>query len=258
MMRIPKIIHYCWFGENEIPEKEKKCIQSWKKILPEYELVLWNEYSFNINSVPYVQQAYENKKYAFVSDYVRMYALFNFGGLYLDTDVEVIKPFDIFLNNKAFIGFENKTMIGTGIIGSSKKEKIFKDLIDYYNGINFVNEKGYLDTTTNVQILAELLSKEGFKKENSNQKIKNIRIYERDIFCPKKNSDGSFNLTDRTVCIHHFSGSWLTDKERKRGTNIIWRKVCRPILKKTRIFLIKIIGDNNAKRIEVRVRNILK
>jgi hypothetical protein len=257
-MKIPKIIHYCWFGSKPIPELELNCIESWSKFLPDYEIMLWNEESFDINSITYVKQAYENKKFAFVSDYVRIHALYNIGGIYFDTDVEVIKPLDTYLTDAAFIGFENKTMIGTGIIGSCKKNKIFEKLLDYYKVTPFVNSKGQLDTATNVQILVGILEKFDFKKENSEQLLAGLHIYERDIFNPKKVKEDSFLTTERTVTIHHFSGSWLTEREKKRGVNIIWRSFFRPVLKKCRRILNKIFGINFTKKIEIIIRNWLR
>lgn len=257
-MSIPKIIHYCWFGSKEIPEMEQECIKSWKEKLPEYKIMFWNEETFDINKVKYVKEAYESKKYAFVSDYVRMYALYTYGGVYFDTDVEVIGDISKFLDNEAFVGFENKTMVGTGIIGAKKESEIFKEMLEYYNNHSFIDEFGNLDTTTNVQILTKMLEKDGFIPENKEQKLDRIHIYERDIFCPKKLDNDKFNVSDRTVTIHHFSGSWLTEKEKKRGTNKIWRNVCRPILKKLRKMLNKILGENKTKKIENRIRRKLR
>lgn len=256
--KIPKIIHYVWFGEKEIPELEEKCIESWKKILPDYKIMFWNEETFDIENSPYAKQALEHKKYAFASDYTRAKVLYEFGGIYLDTDVEVLESFDQFLDNKAFIGFENKTMVGTGIIGSQKKSKVMEKMLDYYQNHNFADENGNIDITTNVQILSRILLGMGFEKENKEQVLEDIHIYERDIFCPKKMDDGTFRTTDRTVTIHYLSGSWLTDREKKRGTNKIWRNVCRPVLKKIREGLIKLMGENRARKIEVRFRKLLK
>lgn len=257
-MDIPKIIHYCWFGDKEIPEMERTCIESWSKLLPEYQIMFWNESAFDVNSIDYVKQAYEQKKYAFVSDYVRMYALYTYGGVYFDTDVEVISDITKYLENDVFIGFENKTMIGTGIIGAKKGSKILEQMLDYYKNRSFIDKNGNIDTTTNVQILTDMLLKIGFEKQNREQELSGIHVYERDIFCPKKMDDGTFRTTERTVTIHHFSGSWLTDKEKKRGTNVIWRNLCRPILKKIREMLERILGRNRTKKIEAKFRNILR
>lgn len=257
---IPKIIHYCWFGFKEIPEHERTYINGWKKMLPEYELMFWNEQTFDIdNAVPYVKQAYESKKYAFVSDYVRMYALQKYGGIYFDTDVEIVKKIDDFLQNQFFIGFENKTMLGTGIIGSEPKVWVMNEMLEYYSKHNFLDSKGLTDTTTNVQILVGVLEKHGFIKVNQEQFIDGLHIYERDFFNPKKmDEDGNFAVTDRTVTIHHMDGSWLTEREKRRGTNKLWRNVCRPVLKRIRLALNHLIGENNAKWFEIKFRHLIR
>lgn len=257
-MSIPRIIHYCWFGPKKIPEMEQMCIASWKKKLPDYKIMFWNEQNFDVNSVSYVREAYEKEKYAFVSDYVRMYALYNYGGVYFDTDVEVLKPLDNFLNDTAFIGFENKTMIGTGIIGAERHSEIFEKMLDYYNKHNFIDDNGNIDTTTNVQIISRLLKDQAFEPHNSEQQLPKIHIYERDVFCPKKMDDGTFAVTERSVTIHRFAGSWLTEREKKRGTNLFWRNVMRPILKRTRTAVTCILGDQAAKKMEASLRKILR
>ena len=124
---IPKIIHYCWFGDKELPKLAKKCLASWKKYCPDYQIKCWNESNFDVNSNQYVKEAYENKKYAFVTDYVRLYALYNFGGVYMDTDVEVIKNIDDFLNCKGFSSFESTNLVPTGILASEKELPIIID-----------------------------------------------------------------------------------------------------------------------------------
>ena len=257
-MSIPKIIHYCWFGPKEIPEMEKACIESWGKILPEYKIMFWNESSFDIEDIPYVKEASEKKKYAFVSDYVRMYALYTYGGVYFDTDVEVIKPLESFLDDKAFIGFENRTMIGTGIIGAERNSTLFKEMLEYYNKHHFVDSNGNIDTTTNVQIITKLLIAQGFEAHNAEQKLSEIHIYERDIFCPKKMDNGTFSVTERSVTIHKLSGSWLTEREKKRGTNPIWRNVMRPLLKKARVVVTVMFGDKVSKEMEASIRKALR
>lgn len=256
---IPKIIHFCWFGKSPIPETEKKCIESWKKILPEYQIMQWNEESFDINKATlYVQQAYQAKKYAFVSDYVRMYALNKYGGIYFDTDVEIIKPIDFYLNNQFFIGFENRTMPGTGIIGSVANTWILQEMLKYYDNTPFIDKNGLEDTTTNVKILVNILEKYNFNKNNKEQIVRGLHFYERDIFNPKKIGENNFAVTERTITIHHLSGSWLTEREKKRGTNIFWRNICRPILRNARSVLTQIIGKNKVKKIEVIIRNLIK
>ena len=154
---IPKIIHYCWFGDKEMPAQLKKYIKSWKKYCSDYEIKLWNEENFDINSNQYVKEAYENKKYAFVTDYVRLFALYNYGGIYMDTDVEILKPLDGFVQNKAFFGFESKDYIQTALIGSEPSHPIIKEFLDYYWYSHFINNSDECDTTTNVKIITKIL-----------------------------------------------------------------------------------------------------
>ena len=181
---IPKVIHYCWFGGKEMPKLAKKCIKSWKKYCPDYELKLWNEETFDINSNPYVKEAYENKKFAFVTDYVRLFALYNYGGVYMDTDVEVLKSIDEFLENAAFTGFESSNYVPTGIMASEKKLPIIKSLLDYYTDRHFVNTDGSFDITTNTKTITKILSDKGLILNNSYQKVEEFTLYPSDYFCP--------------------------------------------------------------------------
>lgn len=255
---IPKIIHYCWFGENALPELEQKCIESWKRLLPNYTIKVWNESNFDLNCCQYVKQAYEHKKFAFVSDYVRVYALYNEGGIYFDTDVEVLKSLDVFLNNSGVLGFENKTFVGTALMAFQKGNKIIKEMLDYYNLVNYIDNNGNENITTNVTLLNKILIENGLKPENSFQKIMNVVIYERDYFFPKKIDEHNFRITDNTYTIHKMKGSWLTDRQRKRGVNKFWINICRPTLKFCLRVLNYLIGKKNTKKIEIRIRNFLK
>ena len=147
---IEKKIHYIWFGSNPLPPLAKKCIESWKKFCPDYEIVEWNETNFDVNQNIYTKEAYENKKWAFVSDYVRLYALYHHGGIYMDTDVEVLKNLDDYLNHDAFSGFESSNAIPTGIIGAKKGNYHIKQLLNEYNDRHFILPNGEMDLTTNV------------------------------------------------------------------------------------------------------------
>lgn len=217
MQKICKKIHYCWFGRGEKPELALKCIQSWKEKCKDYEIIEWNEDNFDINSNKYVKQAYEVKKYAFVTDYVRLYVLYNYGGIYMDTDVEVIKPLDEFLDNPAFSGFENNNKIPTGIMAAQKGNEWIKDLLDEYDTIEFIKKDGTYDLTTNCErITKKTIEKYNLKSISSYQNLNNVVIlYPYDYFCPKDWETGKINLTDNTYTIHHFAGSWHTDEEKK-------------------------------------------
>lgn len=209
---IPKKIHYCWFGRGEKPKKALDCIESWKKYCPDYELIEWNEDNFDINCNLYVKQAYESKKYAFVTDYVRLYAMYNYGGIYMDTDVEVLKSLDSFLYNDAFSGFELPHCIPTGIMACKKGFELFGEFLEYYNDKSFILEDGSLDLTTNVTIMTDIVSKYGLKKDGSFQVINGFALYPRDYFCPLDDATGKLFKTENTATIHWFSKSWLDPK----------------------------------------------
>ena len=191
-----------------MPALAVKCIDSWKKHLPEYELRLWNEDTFDIKSVPYVSEAYESRKFAFVTDYVRLYALYHFGGIYMDTDVEVLKSLDDLLHLPGFSGFESKTEIPTGIMASEKHNAWAKEQLAYYLGKHFIKADGTLDLTSNVQIISRIMSANGFVLKNGYQVYKDcMHIFPQDYFCPKSRT-GIITITPNTYCIHHFAASW--------------------------------------------------
>ena len=168
---IPKIIHYCWFGRNPLPELAQKCIASWKKYCPDYQIIEWNEDNFDINCNAYVKEAYEAKKWAFVSDVARLYALVEMGGIYMDTDVEVLKPLDSLLKYEAVSGFESETAIPTGLMAACKGQKLFVELLHEYDTIHFKRSDGSLDLTTNVTRITNTCLKYGFKANNSLQTV---------------------------------------------------------------------------------------
>lgn len=215
-MPIPKKIHYCWFGRNPLPELAVTCIESWKKYLPDYEIIEWNEDNFDITKNKYVTEAYESKKYAFVSDYVRLYALYHFGGIYMDTDVEVLKSLDIFLENQAFSGFEDKVHIPTGIMACEVKFSLFKEFLEYYSDMPFLKSDGTHNLTTNVTTITSICKKYGLKKNNTLQTIQGFTLYPNAYFCPKSYETGVIEITNNTYTIHHFSGSWLTTEEKTK------------------------------------------
>ncbi len=258
-MKIPKIIHYCWFGPKPIPELELRCIETWKKNLPDYEFMFWNEKTFDIkNSNDYVREAYENKMYSFVSDYVRVECLVEFGGVYLDTDIELLSSVDIFLNNEAFTGFETKRSIAAGIMGAKKGSIVFKQMQDYYRGVKFSTSYNEVNLTTIGSVMTKILDKYGLEHTNKDQSLSVIHIYERDVFYPKKNKDGNYILSKNSVSIHFGSGSWLTPRQKRRGENLIWRNLFRPILRKLKFLIIKTIGEKKSILFENKIRNWLK
>lgn len=233
---IPKIIHFCWFGNSEKPSIVKKCIDSWKVNLEEYEIIEWNETNFDINCNEYVKQAYEAKKYAFVSDYARVYALYNYGGIYLDTDVEVFKSFDDLLSNDSFWGFEQENYIATSTIGSKEGNKIIKRFLDSYENKSFINKDGTFDDLTNVAIITEILKGYGLKANGEYQKIDGLgTFYPQTYFSPYDYINCRKFISDNTYCMHHFYKSWLPMSARIKGH--------------IKVILSKVIGGNNIAKI---------
>lgn len=214
--KIPKIIHYCWFGGKDKPEVIKKYINSWKEKLRDYEIKEWNESNFDISSNIFVKQAYESGKYAFVSDYVRVYALYNYGGIYMDTDVEVKQPFsDEILGNDSFWGFEEKNYIATSTIGTKKGNKLIKRFLDSYDGKAFIKEDGEIDTLTNVAIVSNIIEGIGIRLDGTYQRIEGIcTVYPQEYFSPYDYINCYSKETKNTYTIHHFYKSWLPYKEK--------------------------------------------
>lgn len=255
---VPKIIHYCWFGGKKLPELEQKCFESWKKHLPDYEIILWDESNSDLHSCEYVQQAYEQKKYAFVSDYIRIKALHEYGGIYLDTDVEVLKSFNHILGAKGFLGFENRTTVGTAVMACEKGSEFTKKMLDYYHTHSFIDKYGNQNLTTNVTVLNSIFESMGLERINKPQIVNDMVIYQREVFFPKKVSDTEFMYSTDTIAIHRMNGSWLTNRQRKRGTNKFWINICRPSLCFIQRCIMLLLGQDITKRIEIKIRNLLK
>ena len=198
-----------------MPRLAKKCIRSWKKYLPDYQIKEWNEDNFDLSKYPYAKEAYEMRKFAFVTDVVRLYTLYHEGGIYMDTDVEVLKSLDPYLHHVAFSGFENATQVPTGIMASEKGGQWAKENLAYYEGKHFVDENGQMNTTTNVLTITEYMLKQGLVQNNTYQDFPGlITIYPNDYFCPKSYEDGKVYRTKNTVTIHHFCGSWKSHRAR--------------------------------------------
>lgn len=212
---IPKKIHYCWFGRGEKPELAVKCIESWKKFLPDYEIIEWNEDNFDLDIYPYVREAYDARKFAFVTDVVRLWAMYTYGGIYMDTDVEVLKPLDSLLNFEAVSGFESSTQIPTGLMAGQESFPLFKELLDEYDGLHFVQSDGSLDMTNNVIRITNTCLKHGFVPNGQQQTVDGFTLLPADYLCPKSWETGKIFITKNTLCIHHFSGSWLTSRKDK-------------------------------------------
>lgn len=215
---IPKKIHYCWFGRNPLPESALKCIASWRKFFPDYEIIEWNEDNFDVNSIPYTAQAYEAKKYAFVSDYARFKILYEQGGIYFDTDVEVIRPMDDIIGAGAFMGFEvnpnsrrpyGAVAAGLGI-AAEKGMTLYKSVLDYYSQLSFIQADGsYNIADAVVNITTRELIKAGLQDIPGIQTVADITIYPADYFNPFDDATGRLNKTENTRTIHWFTKTWL-------------------------------------------------
>ena len=215
---IPKVIHYCWFGRNPLPPLASKCIASWKKYLPDYEIKEWNEDNFDVNIIPYTKEAYEAKKYAFVSDYARFWILYHYGGLYFDTDVEVIKPLDDIINRGAFMGLERDYETGAtaqncavapGLgLGCNPGLGQYKKILDFYATLHFRNEDGTLNLKTIVEYTTNLLIQDGLSYISAIQKVGDIYVYPSEYFCPYNIVTKRMHITRNTRTIHHYMASW--------------------------------------------------
>jgi len=234
--KIPRIVHYCWFGRGTKPKILQRCIASWIKYLPDYEFREWNEDNFDINQNQYVKEAYEARKFAFVSDYVRLHALYEVGGIYMDTDVEVIQPLDRFLVHEAFSGFEDDSFLQSGTMGAVKEHRWIEELMDYYNSRNFRRSDGSFDTTTNTTVISEICREHGLQLNGKLQTLSNgVIFYPRCYFSPYDYINGGNYITEESYTIHHFAQSWLPFHIRMRSQ-----------LKKT---ASRVIGHENVSKI---------
>ena len=212
---IPKIIHYCWFGGNPLPPLAEKCIASWKKFLPDYEIKEWNEHNFDVNLIPYTAEAYQAKKYAFVSDYARFWILYHYGGLYFDTDVEVIKPMGSIIAKGAFMGCEQDSKPGIELTAApglglavESKHEIYKAILEEYDSFHFLNEDGSNNDKTVVEYVTEILKRHGLKNMPGIQQIEGVKIYPSEYFCPRDTVTKRLHITNNTYTIHHYMASW--------------------------------------------------
>lgn len=214
---IPKIIHYCWFGRGPLPELAQKCIASWKKYLPDYEIKEWNEDNFDVNIIPYTAEAYKAKKYAFVSDYARFWILYQYGGIYFDTDVEVIRPIDDIISRGNFMGCEtdaskdgsDAASVAPGLgMGGNPGLGIIKKMLDFYEGRHFEFIPGGIGQLTIVHITTEVLLKAGLKLQQGIQQVDDMWIYPAEYFCPINLKTGRIHVKPNTRTIHHYAGTW--------------------------------------------------
>ena len=219
-MSIPQKIHYCWFGRNPLPKLAQKCIKSWRKYCPDYEIIEWNEDNYDLSAAPlYVRQAYEAKKWAFVTDYVRLQVVYDHGGIYLDTDVELIKRLDSLLKSDAYFGLEDGKHIATGLgFGAIKGAPILQELMEDYRHIPFVMPDGSYDTKTCPVRNTEVFLRHGLRQDDSRQILDgDILILPSVYLCPISYFTGDRKRNLKTVSIHWFSASWQTEEQRAKA-----------------------------------------
>ena len=220
---IPKIIHYCWFGRNPLPKSAQKCIASWRKFFPDYEIKEWNEDNFDVNIIQYTKDAYAAKKYAFVSDYARFWILYHYGGVYFDTDVEVIRPMADIIERGAFMGLETAIQdrnggiaVAPGLgIASTEAHPAYRFFLDEYVRLPFYDEIGEINHYSMIPMVSRFLIDNGLKGINDRiETIAGIDIYPTDYFNPYNSKNGELVITENTRSIHWYSASWLSRKDR--------------------------------------------
>lgn len=224
---IPKTIHYCWFGRKPLPELALKCIASWRKFLPDYEIKEWNEDNFDVNQILYTAQAYKCQKFAFVSDYARFKIIHKYGGIYFDTDVEVIKSLDDIIAKGAFFGIEasgniKKCAPGLGF-ACPPDEPLCKEMVDFYKKQRFILANGHYNLKTVVQIISKILKHNGFRPSSKPAEFQGIFFYPPEYFCPINYYTGEKNITENTRTIHHYAASWVNPNESISFITKIWR-----------------------------------
>ena len=229
---ISKKIHYCWLGGGKKPKLAEKCIKSWKKYCPDYEIIEWNESNLDISSFPlYTRQAYEKKKWGFVPDYIRLWLVYQYGGIYLDTDVELIKKPDGLLEHPAFFGFEDSGFVALGLMfGGEAGNSLIKEMMDDYLDRSFIKEDGSLDVTPSPSINTKVFLRHGLVQNNTFQVVEDKAVvFPADYFCPLGYYSGKTRITDNTVSIHHFMASWQTEDERLKHKEYIKQSKKRAI-----------------------------
>lgn len=239
---IPKIIHYCWFGGKPLPPLAEKCIASWRKYMPDYEIRRWDESNFDVNIIPYTAEAYAARKYAFVSDYARFWILYKYGGIYFDTDVEVIRPMNDIIKRGPFMGMEtdpvllqgsnHSGMVAPGLgLGVNPGFGLIKRLLECYKGRHFILEENMRNQITIVHITTDLLLKEGLKPIKGIQQVDGVYIYPSEYFCPINITTDHLNITPNTKTIHHYAGTWVDHKDS-------WKKRFKKLLPESLVMIL--------------------
>ena len=218
---IPKKIHYFWIGGKSMPEKNKTCVESWKKFCPDYEIIEWNESNYDFSECTYMAQAYEAELWGFVPDYARLDIICREGGIYLDTDVELLKSLDDLLSCKAFMGFENRKSVAPGLgFGAEPGNEILKQMRDLYHSFSFYNENGTPNIAPSPFYATKLLRSYGLQLNGKRQFVHGIDIFPAEYFAPLCYTDNRLKITENTYGIHWYHASWHTPEQKKRTKRI--------------------------------------
>lgn len=210
---IPKIIHYCWLSGEPYPDEIQQCIDSWHKYLPEYEYKLWTKDNFDLEINPWVKEAFDEKKYAAVSDFIRLKVLYDYGGIYLDSDLEVLKPIDVLLSCRAFTGRESAGRLAAWVFGAEPHNSVIKMFMDDYNGRHFLNENDQREMIPNTISVTRILSDYGIGPEDKTEAIGDITVFSSDYFSPYKPWKKELEFTENSFMKHHYAGSWRNTKD---------------------------------------------
>lgn len=259
---IPKIIHYCWFGGAPKPESVNKCVNSWRKYCPDYEIREWTERDFDVSQNLYCQQAYEAKAWGFVPDYIRLWIIYNYGGIYLDTDVQLLKSFDSLLDNDAFVGFEkiagNFVNLGQGF-GAEPGNAFVLDNMSVYEDMAFLKDDGTYNKIASPVYTTEILEKRGLDRAAPvYQKLDAVTVYPVDYFCPKSFDTGLIERTENTYSIHHFDASWFTEEKQEEKRKRWKRARIRAFLSKPASMLRAIVGEKKYAKIKKYIRECVR
>ncbi len=254
---IPKTIHYCWFGRNPKPKLALKCMKSWKKYCPDYEIIEWNEDNFDISACPlYVRQAYAEKKWAFVTDYVRLKVVYDHGGIYLDTDVELRKPLTPLLDCYAYFGFEDGVHVATGLgFGAEAGAPILRELMEDYQEIPFIKEDGSYDSTTCPSRNTKIFLRHGLRQDDSMQVLDgNVRILPSIYLCPLSYATNKRQYSSQTISIHWFSASWQPEEVKTYHKQKLRRERKDFILHAPNRLMIKLLGQQRYEKLKNRLK----
>lgn len=256
-MPIPKVIHYCWFGGGQKNELITRCIESWRKYAKNCEIIEWNESNYDVSKNQYMYDAYKSKRWGFVSDYARLDIVYNYGGIYLDTDVELIKPIDELLDGTGFIGFEQQSNDGKyyintgGGFGAQKHDPVIGRMLKYYDSLLFIKSDGSLNMQPcplyNTNAILEL----GLICNNMQQKVDSITVYPYDYFCPVNWKTHKCATSENTFSIHHFDASWLSEQEKKKRK---WDRRLDRLVHLPNEVLLKLLGAERYGRIKKRIK----